>query len=73
MELNPAVEKPKLGNALTTPNRLVVLVFVGIAVALFVVAGFSVDRLGPYTKHGPITHAFPDQPWLDAWIRYDSG
>jgi hypothetical protein len=47
-----------------------VAAYLGIAAALFVVAGLSVAHLG-YTGTDLVQERFPGRPWLNAWVHWD--
>ena len=49
--------------------RVLVLVL-GIAAVLFVVAGLSVAHLG-YTGTDLVQERFPNRPWFNAWVHWD--
>lgn len=49
-----------------------VLVWLAVAAGLWIVATISAAHLPFYTRQA-VTRTFPDQPWFDAWIRWDSG
>ncbi|HVE75470.1 MAG TPA: hypothetical protein VND22_01745 [Actinomycetota bacterium] len=52
----------------------VALSFVLIAAVLYVVAGLSVDLMPHATpEFEQIPHAFPEEPWLEGWVRWDAG
>jgi hypothetical protein len=43
-----------------------------VAAALFVVVGFADGRLSKQRFPAPAV-TFPGRPWLDGWVRWDSG
>jgi hypothetical protein len=53
------------------PGWRAAFLFLGIAAALFVVAGWSIAHLA-YSGTDIRTHPFPGRPWLEAWVHWDA-